>query len=261
MSTTKASKVTTTMDPDNIDEEALITSEAPESVEIMVTGNSDLQGDYDSNDIDFPKLGVAQAVGPLAEEWKKGDIVIDGDLKVGDLKNPVLIHIIKANKRYVEDLPYGGDEIPRTFNTKEEVFDAGGTITWGDGAPTFKAVMDCLVCIRASGEEWEQTGDTKGDGKWITRKGDTEASFPFDHDGENFLFATWRIKGASYKTAAKKVTQAAKFYYRESLSQGNFVLTTELVGRRDGGSYVVASLAKGSQNPDELRSWFKEFTA
>ena len=248
------------VDVENADEEvSIVTNEAPEDSAIMLAGNSDMQGDYDASDIDFPKLQVAQAVGPLADDWRKGDIVIDGNLKIGDLENPLIITCLKPRKSYVEDLPYGGDEIPRTFTTKEEVFNAGGTITWAEGPPTFKAVMDVLVCVKHPGMVWKQTGKTKGDGEWEDQESSPD-SFPFDYNGDHYLFAAWRIKGASYKTAAKKITQAAKFYYRQSLTQGTFVLSTLLQSRQDGGTYVVASLDKGLANTPELQEWLKEFT-
>jgi hypothetical protein len=253
------------VDSDNADEEvSLVLDQAPEETEIMVTGNEDMEGDFDSSDIDFPKLQVAQAVGPLADDWKKGDIVIDGTLKIGDLKNPLELTCVTTKKLYVEDLPYGGDEIPRTFKTKDEVFNAGGTITWADGPPTYKAIMDVLVCVKHPGKRWEQTGETKGEGKWVDEE-PCEDSFPFDHKyGKNvdyYLFAEWRIKGASYKTAAKNITKAAKFYYRKKLTQGTFFLTTQLKSRNDGGSYVIANMDKGVANDVELQTWLKEFTA
>ena len=248
------------VDEDNADDEvSLVVDEAPEAAEIMVTGNVDMEGDFDSSDIDFPKLQVAQAVGPLADEWKKGDIVIDGNFKIGDLKNPVSVTCLTTKKVYIEDLPYGGDEIPRTFKTKEEVFATGGTITWSDGPPTFKAVMDVLVCIQHPGKVWEQTGEAKGEGKWKDEK-PTDESFPFDHETGYYLFAEWRIKGASYKSAAKKITQAAKFYYRKQLTQGTFKLSTQLQSRKDGGTYVVANMDKGSANEESFQTWLREFT-
>lgn len=261
MTKKKLSDTTELVDEENANEEvsSLVINEAPEDAALMLHGNTDMEGDYDASDIDFPKLQVAQAVGPLADDWKKGDIVIDGNLKVGDLKNPLMITCLKPRKSYVEDLPYGGDEIPRTFSTKEEVFNAGGTITWAEGPPTFKAVMDVLVCLKHPGMTWEQTGETKGEGKWVEEATSSD-SFPFPHEDDNYLFAAWRIKGASYKTAAKKITQAAKFYYRKSLAQGTFVLSTVLQSRKDGGTYVVASLDKGMSNTADFQEWLKEFT-
>ena len=236
----------------------LITQTAPEDQAIMITGNEEISGDFDSSDIDFPRMGVAQSVGPLSEDWVKGDIVIDKDLKIGDIDNPIEFTILSCNKRYVEDLPYGGSEIPRTFNSKEEVYGVGGTVTWSDAPPTFKAVMDCLIAIKHNEKEWVPATDTmKGKFKKVKQSDETH---PFIGSDGCYLFAMWRIKGASYKSAAKPINQAAKFFYRKSLMQGTFMLNTVLSTRKDGSTYASAITKKGNPNSEERIKFLKEFT-
>ena len=213
-----------------------ITSETPENNSLALTGNEDIIGDFDQTDLTFPTMSIAQGVGPLADDWDKGDLVIDGEFKI---EAPAELTVLKVNKRFVENIPYGSDEIPRTMNTKEEVLAAGGTTSWDDGPPSFKAVADCLVCIK---------GPKKA----------SAVEYPFEFDGTRYLFAMWRIKGARYKHAAKTIVQAAKMYYRGSLREGTFFLTpTKEVN--NGNSYMVAKLVRGEMNDSKFTSWLGEF--
>ncbi len=213
-----------------------IVSETPEESSLALTGNEDIVGDFDSSDLTFPTLSIAQGVGPLADDWEKGDMVIDGEFK---LDSPAELTVLRVNKRFVENIPYGADETPRVLNSKEDVLAAGGTTSWDDGPPSFKAVADCLVCIH---------GPSKA----------SQIEFPFELGKNRYLFAMWRIKGASYKHAAKTIIQAAKMYYRNTLREGTFFLnpTKEV---NNGNSYIVAKLVRGSMNDAKFISWLGEF--
>lgn len=210
-------------------------------------------GEIDRADVRFPKLQIVQGVGPLSErdEFRKGDIILDGEVKIGGVDKPVEMTVLQIGKQFEEVVPYDGEEIPRVVNTKEEVLQLGGT-TEGhrDGGkwipPTWRAIADALICIKAP--------DDLDDGV-------LDVSFPFEapcEDGQKFAFARWVIKGVAYKSAAVEIFSAASMYYRDGLKKGTFKVST---AKRTFGPNVVMVpvVRKGDRNKEEFSSWLSEF--
>lgn len=210
-------------------------------------------GEIDRADVRFPKLQIVQGVGPLSEreEFRKGDIILDGEIKIGGTSEPVEFTVLQIGKQFEEVVPYDGDEIPRVVNTKEEVLQLGGT-TEGeriDGkwvSPTWRAIADALICIKCPD---------------IVDKESANVSFPFEapSDKKNrYAFARWVIKGVAYKSAAVEIFSAASMYYREGLKKGSFKVHTE---KRTFGpnAVMVPVIRKGDRNTEEFSSWLSEF--
>jgi len=210
-------------------------------------------GEIDRADVRFPKLQIVQGVGPLSErdEFRKGDIILDGEVKIGGVDSPVEMTVLQIGKQFEEVVPYDGEEIPRVVNTKEEVLQLGGTVEGHrDGGkwipPTWRAIADALICIKAP-EGIEQ--------------GVLDVSFPFEapsEEGSKFAFARWVIKGVAYKSAAVEIFSAASMYYRDGLKKGTFKVST---AKRTFGPNVVMVpvVRKGDRNKEEFSSWLSEF--
>jgi hypothetical protein len=207
---------------------------------LAVAPGAGLVGDFDASDISFPKLQIAQGVGALSETYKKGTIVLDGETEISDGEKEVEITVCRIGKMFEENIEWDSGEIPRIMNTKAEVLEADpeATFVWQDGTPaSWKAIADALVCI----------------------KGDNPDDFPFEHDGNNYAFAIWRIKGTAYKHAAVPIFTAAKMYYRDGINTGSFRLTTEKV--KAGNNFVHApKLKKGSKHDSKFIEWLKDFS-
>ena len=219
---------------------------------LQTMSSAGVVGEVDNADVRFPKLQVVQGVGPLSErdEFKKGDLILDGEVAIGGLNSAIEMTVLQIGKQYEEVVPYDGDEIPRIVTTKEEVLQLGGT-TEGhreDGkwvGPTWRAIADALICIKAPEDLDEDT---------------LNVSFPFEAPGEEskFAFARWVIKGVAYKSAAVEIFSAASMYYRDGLRKGTFNVSTT---KRTFGpnSVMVPVVRKGKRNTPEFSSWLSEF--
>lgn len=215
--------------------------------------NAGVVGEVDSTEVRFPKLQVVQGVGPLSEieEFRKGDIVLNQELKIGGIDTPVEITVLQIGKSYEEVVDYESDDIPRVVNTKEEVLKLGGTTDGHrDGGqwvrPTWRAVAEALICIKAPDSLSED---------------EIETHFGFESPGDpdsRFAFAKWTIKGVAYKFAAVEIFSAAAMYYRDGLKNGSFSLSTT---KRSFGpnTVMVPVVKKGSRNTPEFSSWLSEY--
>ena len=214
-------------------------------------------GDWDTDgDISFPKLQIAQGVGPLSDAFPKGSIVLDQELelcKMGSKESPaqsVEITVLYINKSFEENVPYGSGELPRIARTKEEVLRLDGTTSWSTDKdtgeripPTFKACADALICIKQP----EHLADEKGE-EW----------FPYEFGDHKYTFAQWKIKGVAYNRAAVPINTAAKMYYRNGLDKGSFLLSSEKEVF-NGNTVACPRIVRGSKNDPEFSAWLAEF--
>lgn len=214
--------------------------EGSPTASLAIQPGQGLVGDFDASDISFPKLQIAQGVGALSETYKKGTIVLDGETEISDGEQEVEFTVCRIGKMFEENIEWDSGEIPRIMATKAEVLEADpeATFVWQDGTPaSWKAIADALVCI----------------------KGDNPDDFPFEHDGNHYAFALWRIKGTAYKHAAVPIFTAAKMYYRDGINTGSFRLTTEKV--KAGSNFVHApKLKKGTKHDPKFVEWLKDFS-
>lgn len=215
--------------------------EGSPTASLTVQPGAGLVGDLDASDISFPKLQIAQGVGALSENYKKGTIVLDGETEISNGEEEVEITICRIGKMFEENIEWDSGEIPRIFNSKAEVLEADpeATFVWQDGTPaSWKPIADALVCIKG---------------------GDDTTNFPFEYNGENYAFAVWRIKGTAYKHAAVPIFTAAKMYYRDGINVGSFQLSTQKV--KAGNNVVHApKLRKGARHDKKFVEWLKDFS-
>jgi len=203
------------------------------------TVNDTITGDLDASDISFPRLQIVQGMGNLSENFKKGEIVLDGESSIySDGSDPVEFTVVRIGKMFEENINWDDGEIPRIL-TKAQAVEAGGSFEWGANGeqPDWKPIADALVCI----------------------KGEDPEVFPFDHESGNYAFALWRIKGTAYKRAAVPIFTAARMYYRDGLQKGTFLLSTDKAVF--GGKTVhVPKIRRGNRNTDEFTEWLQDFS-
>lgn len=240
-----------TIDIDEEIQNSDIITGAP-SGSLSTVNSAGVVGEVDSSEVRFPKLQIVQGVGPLSEmdEFRKGDIVLNQELKIGGIDDPIELTVLQIGKMYEEVVDYDSDDIPRIVNSKEEVLKLGGT-TEGhrEGGewikPTWRAVAEAMVCLKAPDS---------------LSKEDAETHFGFEapKDKGKYAFAKWTIKGVAYKFAAVEIFSAAAMYYRDGLKKGSFHLSTQ---KRSFGpnTVMVPVVKKGSRNTPEFSSWLSEF--
>ena len=228
---------------DNIDNAAVaeaagdIVEGAPHTNALAKAGNGVI-GDLDASDIAFPKLQIVQGLGNLSENFKKGEIVLDGENSISDGLTPIEFTVCRIGKLFEENIDWDSGEIPRIVE-KSEAVKIGGSFDWGANGqkPDWLPIADTLICI----------------------KGENPEIYPYDFEGDNYAFAIWRIKGTAYKRAAVPIFTASAMYYRDGLKNGTFNLTTEKA-TFGGKSVHVPKLKRGHRNSPEFAEWLADFS-
>jgi len=207
-----------------------------ETNEVAIATGSYAQGDFQASDIIMPELRLAQGAGAWGD-WQKGKLVIDNEYEID---KPATVTVMSYKKSYVEYVPYGADETSRFFDTEEELLEAGLSLKWVDNQrPSANALMDTMICVH---------GPENADPQ----------QFPYEFEGNNFMFCAWRIKGTSYATAAKPIVTADSTFLKNNIRGGSFTMEPKKV---DGakGSYWVNTLKRSGGNTEEFQAFLGEF--
>ena len=119
----------------------------------MVAGNG-ITGDLDASDISFPRLQIVQGMGNLSENFKKGEIVLDGKSLISDGPTPIEFTVCRIGKQFEENVDWDSGEIPRIV-TKSEAVELGGSFEWGNNGekPNWLPIADALICIKGGDPE------------------------------------------------------------------------------------------------------------
>ena len=210
---------------------------------------SGLTGIIEQSDLVIPSLKIAQKTGELGELFMPGSLVLNNEYCLYGARSdepekrtdaPVWITVTGARKSYYENLPYGSDTMPQTAETLDEVYEKGGSLDWGPNnqRPSWNPQLTCTLLI----------------------KGEDEALFPFEYEGDNYTPAQWTIASISaYTAAAKPILTAAAFNLKAGLEFGSWELTTKL--KKDTNkSWIVPVLKTGPKNDEAFVKWVRELT-
>lgn len=207
-----------------------------------------VSGEVDATDFNFPRLQLCQNIGPLVEEhgFTPGDLVLGQDtiLYQPDC-DPVDLVILSVRKRFQEVTEYGSDEMPRLFDTAKEVQEAG--LSTGFPDPTAKAICDCIVLIKYPGDP----------------KSTDEEKVPLDHfgyeapDGTLWALSTWRIAGAAYKVAGRKIFTTIQTKLGKVGILGCLWTLAAKKEKSRRNTYWGPVLKTGEFTTDEFREWCK----
>jgi len=196
-----------------------------------------VDGEFRSEDFVIPKLHLVQSVGPLSETFNPGGFVYNKELVLTDGVSPLSLTVLRIRKQYVENVEYGGDEVPRVFDTLEQVRAAGGWIDWRDNQkPPYSPVLHVLVLIKSP------TGENP--------------LFPYEFEGAHYGLALWTLRSTGFTRAGKTIITASQFALKDGLHKGSWTLASKR--EKIGMNFVyVPVLRHEAKHSDE----FAEFAA
>ena len=179
----------------------------PEETSLAVLPSRQLEGEFLPQDFALPRLNLVQSVGPLSETFPPGAFVYNKEVTLSDGSTPVSLTVLRIWKKYQEHVPYGGDEIPRVFDSLEEVRAAGGWIDWRDNQrPPFSPILNALVLLRSPLGE--------------------HPMFPHRHGEADYGLALWTMRSTAFTRAGKTIITASQFALRDGLHWGEWSLTS-----------------------------------
>jgi hypothetical protein len=164
-----------------------------------------ITGPVDASDIYRPRIELSQSVGPLMEAgFTPGQIVLAKETAIwGEGYDPLKMTLLASRKQFIEDVPYGGDQEQRIFNSPQEVKAAGLWTEWHDNTPP--PVFPRLTCVA------------------LVKKPDfveDATHFGLEILGDLYAIAEVRWDGAAYSRAAKTVMTAGSGILAKGLHRG-----------------------------------------
>ncbi len=229
--TLKKNKATTDKaktDTPDVDAEALAVVEGSDEAVAVYRPTAELgqvAGDIDKSDIRFPKLEMVHGVGEASKTFNPGEVVFNQELKLVDKGEPLLMTVLSLTKYYQEALPFdpSGETRPRTFNTKEEVAEAG---LWTEWRNNEKPPINECATLLVAGEAPEGIDDS------VVPMGFTEEN----GTQRSIAVAMWTVRNTSYTRVAKQIISAQAFFLKDTLLKGRWELRTSRV---TSGDFVV----------------------
>lgn len=193
-------------------------------------------GEIDDSDFDRPQLKLAQSVGPLYVDlgFTPGDIVLGNEVILWQPDcEAVEITVLRLDKKFSEELAYGGDEIRRTFKTSAEA-EAQGLVFFGGDDEGYVPIADLLVLIKY-GEGIQD-----------------HPTFNLTQGKDRYAIAVWRVGGAAYKPVIRKIMTASRIRFKgDGFHRGSFMLEAKLVpGKKN--KYWVPQLSNGTDHNDKM---------
>lgn len=185
-----------------------VLDETGETSTALAFPSKPVDGEFRSEDFVIPKLHLVQSVGPLSETFQPGALVYNKELVLTDGVAPLSLTVLRIRKQYIENVEYGGDEVPRVCDTLDEVRAAGGWIDWRNNErPPFSPVLHVLVLLRSPIAD--------------------NSMFPYRFKDESYGLAMWTLRSTGFTRAGKTIITASQFALKDGLHKGGWTLTSK----------------------------------
>jgi hypothetical protein len=209
----------------------------------LATPTPSIALDITQADLRLPSLKIVAKVGPLSEQFRPGEVVVDGDAVISDGKEPVEFTVLNARKKYIEYTVYGSEQMPRILWSNGDVKAAGGTTEWTDGPdgrqrPSYDPALVMTVVVKNPQKE-------------------PSAHFPFEHGDDYYAVLTYELTRTAYRRAAHKVLTGYSLHLKQDFLRGGFELTTD-TATIGGNKVIVPELRYGPLNSEEFVKWARD---
>lgn len=200
---------------------------------------SEIIGEVDRSDIRLPRLNLVARTGDLAELFTPGSFVLNKEIKLSEGGKDDLLHIVvvRLRKQFQEALPFGDPEMPRVFDTAEEVREAGGTVAYGKGAGIFSAIAHLELLIRKPESLPEEAA----------------GHFFFESEDVSYTHCVWTVGGTAYGQVGKPVISATHNHLSKTgLLGGLWTLGSEL-RKSNGNAWFTPILKTAGLTSEQFR--------
>jgi hypothetical protein len=208
--------------------------------------HAQVEGEIDPSDLNMDRVNLVQKSGNLGDNFEPGSFVLAKEVVLAKKGESFEFVVLKIKKSYQEDLPYdpsGNGEMPRRFNTAQEVREAGGSLKWGDPG-YYRDFATALVLIPAP--------------EGITQD-EKESKFIYeDAEGKAYALALWNFVKTGYTAAAKKIFTAGMIgHLKGGYELGAWSCGSELKSAA-GNSWYQPVLKPAGKTTPEFQAFAKE---
>lgn len=203
-----------------------------------IPADSDMSGDFNVDDIRWPRVNLIHKTSKqeLIDTFGIGAFALNQEVKLSDGKAPITVTVLRFQKDYIQKLPFGDPEKPKSFKTEDDVRQAGGSLNYAD--------VD-------SGNYFMPRGHLQ---LIVPQPADQpEDLFPYEFGGVNYALALLTVSSSAYTSAGKEVAtlRANNKVMRKGLRYGKLLLTSD--GRKSAKfTWVVPVLKFAGENTPEF---------
>jgi len=220
--------------------EGLIVQEADRG-ELAITdqqlNDAGLAGDFDQSDINLPRINLVAKTSALVDEgFTPGAVVLNKEATLSLKDKPLRIIVTAMVKQFQEDVEWGAEDLPKVFNTEEEVYEAGYSLDWG--SPNMCRPIAHITMLVEAPEGLEE---------------DALELFPYENDGKYYAMAIYTASKSAYKPTAKEIATYATFAKGQGVWTTAWNFTSKLRTEGDVSWFTPSMKRAGRLEADELK--------
>jgi hypothetical protein len=183
----------------SVEDTALITQEADNSTSITITNDQlhidGMTGDWSRDDLNLPRIKIVAQTSDLVNEgYPVGAIVLNNEVVLAKKDEPVECIVLNCNKQYQEDIAWGTGDMPKVFNSAEEMRAAGYSTEYG--SPNYCQPMAHITMLVKAPKGLDEQD---------------LANFPFEFKGEHWAMVDFCAAKSAFKTTAKFIASYMAF--------------------------------------------------
>lgn len=207
-----------------------------------VTG---IEADVNASDIRIPRINLVQKSSELAdvEGWSPGDIAFAKEVKIIPFGATGIVSFLHLRRQYQENLPYGSGETPKVFNTREEVFANGGSLSY-QADNEYRPIAHLTMLVELP------EGASDAD----------EAYFPLAFNGKSYGMAVWTVASSAYNSVAKELITAAAVFLKTGIHKVAWELSVQ---KKKAGTntYMVPVIKQHGKHSPEMIEFIESLMA
>jgi hypothetical protein len=214
---------------------AEIVPAAPKAIVVHAPTGNGIEGEISRNDIKLPRINLVQKVGDLSNLFSPGIFLFNKEVILSNGKTPFEVTVLRLRKQYQQDIPYGSEEMPQSYDTADEVLASGGSLKWGDDN-YYKEIAHVQLAM-------EKPSDCPSE---------LEGLFPHVFEDKQYGVAIWTLTGSAFTSAGKTLITAAYTLLKAGLHTGKFAVTSEIKKNAKNSWYAPVLKFAGKHSPEAV---------
>jgi hypothetical protein len=198
---------------------------------LTTTSNSGLA--FSAQDIDIPRLNVIQKMSEI--DGPLGSVVIDKDSIILEAEQKVPVVVLGAIKRWKEDVPFGGDYMPKIVSNEEDA-----KALASDSSYDIIEFAEIILLI--------------------PQVGDDDTLFPYPIGDTNYQIGRITVQKDAYRMTYKRLFTFATFNPTVPVGSRFWSFATELMSKGKYTWYVPTLSVTKTPTPTEVAEFAARLT-
>ena len=199
--------------------------------------NAGVDGEFKASDFLIPRINLVGKTGNLSNNFQPGSFVFNKELVVGSKDSAMEAVITHIQKKYIQEIPYGTDVIPKIFASQAEVEAAGGTLDISESEDVDRFIpFLVLTLLVAEPKEKNPVFSLEGP------------------DKKNYALAQYNLTKSAYRGAGRQLLTDSQTVLRGGLTKGRYQVSSKL-NTNTMGSWFTPTFKLAGTNNDEFQAW------